>query len=305
MKALGLSFGRKMKNSEILVKQVLKRMEERGYETQFIRMLDLDIKDCSGCSACVGNLLGGGAGKCVLKDDFPIVEEAILEADALVVCAPIYVWAPSGLFKTICDRMGPSHDLAFRVNAVETAKAMGKEPAVDPRAFKRRAAAYLTVGGARTKNWTSLGLAQMYEIGSMGLDVVDAVNVYATMDYQHVIGDEKAMARMTAVGDHLADALETEGGLDKWYGDEGVCPVCHMDLLTILPEGNKVECPVCGIEGELNLIDGKISVEFSEAQQKRSRVNYDGKYEHYVEIRDSVASMQMIPDLAERLKAYE
>ena len=32
MKALGLSFGRKMQNSEIMVKQVLKQMEKRGFE---------------------------------------------------------------------------------------------------------------------------------------------------------------------------------------------------------------------------------------------------------------------------------
>jgi len=247
MKALGLSFGRKMQNSEIMVKQVLKQLEARGFETHFIRMLDLDIKPCKGCTACVGSLLSGGSGACIIKDDFHIVEEAILEADAIVVCAPIYVWAPSGLFKTICDRMGPSHDLAFRTNAVEIAKKMGKEPAVDPRAFKPRAAAYLTVGGARTKNWTSLGLPQMYEFGSMGLHVVDALNVYAAMDYEHILGNEEVMARLTEVGNHLADALETEGGLDKWYGDEGVCPVCHMDLLTILHDGNKVECPICGI----------------------------------------------------------
>ena len=305
MKALGLSFGRKMKNSEIMVKQVLKRMEERGYETQFIRMLDLDIKPCTGCSACVGGLLSGGGGRCVQKDDFHIVEEAIMECDALVVCAPVYVWAPCGLFKVICDRMGPSFDLAFRTAADEMAKAQGKESPIDPRFFKKRAAAYLSVGGARTKNWTSLGLPQLYEIGSMGLNVVDAVNVYATMDYEHVVGNEEVMERMTSVGDHLADALETEGGLDKWYGDEGVCPVCHMDLLTILPGGNKVECPICGIEGTLNIIDGKIEVEFSEAQQKRSRVNYDGKVEHFVEIRDSVATMKKFPDLKERLAAYK
>ena len=60
-----------------------------------------------------------------------------------------------------------------------------------------------------------------------------------------------------------------------------------------------------GMQKLLNLIDGKIAVEFSEAQQKRSRVNYDGKVEHFVEIRDSVATMKKIPDLNERLEAYK
>ena len=35
MKALGLSFGRKNRNSDIMVKQVLKQMKARGFEVEF------------------------------------------------------------------------------------------------------------------------------------------------------------------------------------------------------------------------------------------------------------------------------
>ena len=306
MKALGVSFGRKMQSCEVLVKQALKQLEARGYETQFIRMSELDIKYCTGCLACVIGQLGGGKGGCVLKDDLPILQEAIFEADAVIFAAPIYVWAPSGLFKTVCDRFGPAADLAFRTHARQVGEAMGKseEELVDKRAFKKRAAAYITAGGAKTKNWTSFGLASMYEVGSMGLNVVDAVNVYNIMASEHIISNKEVMDRMTAVGNHLADALETEGGLDKWYGDEGVCPVCHMDLLTILPEGNKVECPVCGIEGTLTVDDGKIHTHFSAEQQARSRLYFAGKEEHKNEIGYAAMHQEKIPNLQERLKDY-
>lgn len=309
MKALGISFGRKMHNSEIMVKQVLKQMEKRGFETNFIRAHDLDIKPCTGCTACVGSLLSGRNGACVLKDDLHILDEAILEADAVVVCAPVYVIAPCGLFKDVCDRMGPSHDLAFRVAARQIGEEKGLPEAqlVDKRAFKPRAAAILSIGGARTKHWTSLGLPQLYEITmSSGMHVVDAYNGYAAMDYEHIVGNEEAMARLTKMGDNLVDALTTEGGLDKWYGDEeGVCPVCHSDLLTILHDGNKVECPICGIQGTLTMEDGQFRATFTEAEKKRSRLHIGGKEEHHVEIRDSVFSMKKIPDLKERLEAYK
>ena len=306
MKALGLSFGRKMQNSEIMVKQVLKQMEKRGFESRFIRMLDLDIKDCVGCSACVGSLLSGGDGTCILKDDFPILEEALLESDAVVICAPIYVLAPSGLFKTVCDRMGPSHDIAFRKQAKEWAEAAGKPSPVDERAFKNRVCGILTSGGARTKNWTSFGIAQMYEFCSWGINVVDAYNAYAAMDYQHMVGNEKLMARMTAMGDHLADALEKEFDPDAWYGDEeGICPVCHMDMLTVLPGGDQVECPVCGIQGTLRLDEGVIKVDFPPENIAHSRCYFQGRQDHMEEIRDSIQTMKRFDNLQEMLEPYK
>ena len=306
MKALGLSFGRKMQNSEIMVKQVLKQTKKRGFETQFIRMLDLDIKDCVGCSACVGSLLSGGDGTCILKDDFPILEEALLESDVIVLSAPVYVLAPSGLFKTICDRMGPSHDIAFRKQAKEWAEAAGKPSPVDERCFKPRAVGLVSCGGARTKHWTSFGPASLYEFCSWGVTVVDVYNAYGMMDYQHVVGNQKVMDRMTAMGDHLADAMTTEGGLDKWYGDEeGICPICHMDMLTVIPGGDQVECPVCGIQGTLKLENGVIKVDFPPENQAHSRCYFQGRQDHMEEIRDSIGTMKRFDNLQEMLEPYK
>ena len=47
MKALGLSFGRKNRNSDIMVKQVLKQMKARGYEVEFINLNELNIQSCT------------------------------------------------------------------------------------------------------------------------------------------------------------------------------------------------------------------------------------------------------------------
>lgn len=308
MKALGISFGRKMQNSEIMVKQVLKQMEKRGFETSFIRACDLNIKPCTGCNACVMSLLAGKSGACVIKDDMKIIDEAIYEADAVVVCAPVYVLSPSGLFKTVCDRLSVSHDQAFRVHARELGEKQGlpEEQLVDKRFFKPRAAGLLSVGGAKTKNWTSFGYPSMFQITFSGWNVVDNYGAYNGMEYQHLVANEKLMTRMTKMGDNLADALSTEGGLDKWYGEEeGTCPVCHCDMLTILHDKGRVECPVCGIEGELTMKDGQINVAFSEEEQKRSRLKYPGKLEHYLEIKNAAANMKFLPDLQERLKDYK
>lgn len=309
---LGLSFGRKMSNCEVMVKEALMACEEAGCDVRFIRVDDLDIKPCTGCIACVIGLVSGrGKGDCVLKDEFHILDEAIMASDALIVASPTYVLSPTGTFKTVCDRIGPSHDITFRQSAYEAGTAAGKpaEKLPDPRSFNPRVAALISVGGAMTKNWLSFMLPTMYELTMpMGIDVVDLFEYHGAMAFEHVVGNLPVMERMTRVGQNIAQALkaETDAERTRWRGDqEGACPVCHCDLLTILHDGNKVECPVCGIEGRLDLSDGQLKAVFDEAQQKRSRLFNAGKLEHSTEIKTRAAGPGQIPDKARLLEKYK
>ena len=187
---LGLSFGRKMSNCDVMVKNALMECEKAGCEVRFIRVDELDIKDCTGCIACViGMVSGRGKGDCVLKDDFHILDEAIMECDALIVASPTYVLSPTGKFKTVCDRIGPSHDITFRQTAYDGGLAAGKplDKLPDERSFKPRVGALISVGGAMTKNWLAFMQPTMYEITlSMGIDVVDMYEYYGAMAFEHV-----------------------------------------------------------------------------------------------------------------------
>jgi len=73
MKLLGLSCGRRMQNTEVLVKGAMMAAEESGADVGMIRLLDLDIKPCSGCTLCVQSLRQGGPGKCSIKDDLDLI----------------------------------------------------------------------------------------------------------------------------------------------------------------------------------------------------------------------------------------
>jgi multimeric flavodoxin WrbA len=92
MKILGLTFGRKLSNTEILVKEALIGAEEMGVEVEIVRLMDLNIKPCTGCNACVISLFEkGGAGDCVIKDDdFKIIDDRILECDGITIGSPVY-----------------------------------------------------------------------------------------------------------------------------------------------------------------------------------------------------------------------
>lgn len=311
-KVLGLSFGRKMSNCDVMVKNALMACEQAGCEVRFIRVDELDIKDCTGCIACVvGMVSGRGKGDCVLKDDFHILDEAIMESDALIVASPTYVLSPTGKFKTVCDRIGPSHDITFRQSAYDGGLAAGKplDKLPDERSFKPRVGALIAVGGAMTKNWLAFMLPTMYEITmSMGIDVVDMYEYHGAMAFEHVVGNRPVMDRMTTLGQNIAEAVlaENEAARTAWRGDqEGVCPVCHCDQLTILHKDNTVECPVCGIEGSLSLVDGQIKVDFSEKEQKRSRLFYAGKLEHSTEIKTRAVGPGQIPNKAQLLEKYK
>lgn len=311
-KVLGIAFGRKMSNTDIMVKTALMECEKAGHDVRYIRADDLKIDDCTGCISCVvGMVSGQGKGGCPIKDDMAILDEALMECDALIVASPTYVMSPTGKFKTICDRIGPSHDISFRLEARKEGLAAGKDPdkLPDERSLKKRVGALISVGGAMTKNWLSFMLPTMYEITmSMGIDVVDMYEYYGAMAYEHVIINDEVMERMRQVGRNIADALaaETDEERTKWRGDdEGTCPVCHCDMLTVLHDGTGVECPVCGIRGELSVTDGKIHVEFSEAEQKRSRLFYAGKLEHSTEIKTKAVAPGGIPNKAELLAPYK
>lgn len=310
-KVLGLSFGRKMSNCEVMVKTALMECEKAGCEVTFIRVDDLDIQPCTGCIACViGMISGRGKGDCVIKDEFHILDEALMECDGLIVASPTYVLSPTGRFKTVCDRIGPSHDITFRQDTYDAGVAAGKpaDKLPDVRSFKPRVGALISVGGAMTKNWLSFMLPTMYEITmSMGIDVVDMAEYHGAMAYEHVVGNQPVMERMVQLGQHIAEAVACEDASSRtmWRGDsQGACPVCHCDMITILHDKKRVECPVCGIEGTIEMEGDNIKACFSEEQQKRSRLFYVGKLEHSTEIKTKAVGPGQIPNKAELLKRY-
>lgn len=310
-KVVGLSFGRAMSNTEILIKEALIECEAQGYDIEFLNCEKMDIKPCRGCCQCVVHLMMGTQdGECFQKDDFHIILEAIYSADAVIMGAPVYVLAPSGKFKDFCDRIGPGHDITFVMPAIEKGQKEQRDPSTYPdvRALKKRVGALVSVGGARTENWTSLGLPNLFEgTLSMGIDVIDKINYYGAMDYDSVIGRPDMIARAKKMGENICEALraQTEEERIQYRGDdEGCCPVCHERMLTITGKGKKVECPICGIEGELDIVDGELKASFSPEQILRSRLKEAGKWEHSNEIRNGAMTQIHVENLKEKKERY-
>ncbi len=310
-KVLGVSFGKKNSNCDVMVKHALMKCEAEGCEVAFIRADDLDVKNCTGCIACtIGIMAGFGRGYCTMHDDFDILDECIMQSDALVIACPAYETNVTGRYKTICDRIGPSHDISFRKVAYEERKAAGKpkEELPDERAFKKRSAALIAIGGAMTENWIAMTLPSMFEFTfSLGIDVVDTVEYYGAMAYENVVGNQKMMDRMTKVGEHILESLnaETEEERIRWRGDEeGMCPVCHTRLLQVSHDAKSVDCVVCGSHGTFSIEDGKLCVHYTQEEMDRSRLRWGGKLEHSTEIKTKAAPRGTIKNLKELKQPY-
>lgn len=279
-KVLGINFGRVNGNCKTLLKASLDAAKEAGAEIEIIDVIKLEIKPCIGCGSCSRVLQSGkGQIQCCQKDDFEMLSDKVLEADAMIVAAPVYVLAPTGQLKNFVDRFGPAHDKAYMLFENELRKDTGGDE-LNPNCLKRHLVSYISVGGATTPHWVSYGLAGMNLFGmSLNMKVVDQLDAYGAYvpdNRQRLIEESKR------IGTRMVEAMDLKNSEITWESEPGVCPVCHCKEMT-LNGTTTVCCPVCGIYGTLKVDGDQVSVEFSEEEQNRSRLKFSGVLEHQVE----------------------
>lgn len=292
MKILGVSFGKKNANTDILVKEALFGCREADADAQieFVNTCNMNIGRCRGCGACSMQLEKGKDNVCIFQDDFQALEEKVREADCLIIGAPVYVLQPVGQFKDFVDRFSCRHDYSA-ITWVLDKRRSGELPG-DPEAFpmerlKKRTVSYISVGGASTDNWTSMGTASLHLFGFPPMmKVMGNYNANSMGTIGNPLLDEKLISDMHEMGKRTVEGYNNDSVefFQPESKPEGICPVCHQRLLTINPGTTKVECPVCGIEGILSIQNGAIKVDFSEKQRMRARGTFAGLREHTEEI---------------------
>lgn len=289
MKVLGVSFGRKNKNCDILVKQALFAAQEAGAEVKFINTMNMKISHCTGCGACSKLRDQGKQIKCVaIKDDYLELENEILNADGIIVAAPVYSIAPTGQLKNYIDRFGAAHDRAAALAEQEKRIKAGAEELLDPRVLADKYVAYISVGGAKTPDWVSMGLPNMHMFGmSTVMKTVGQIDAYNMGTIVNPVLEDELMEQTAKLGKHLAESIGKPYDQVEWMGEEGACPVCHNSIITV-GKTTDVQCPLCGINGKLSIENGEVKVTFSEKEQNRARNTLEGLTEHYHEIQGFV-----------------
>lgn len=309
MKLLGLACGRKMGNSEIMLKEALMAAEVLGIKVEIIRLVDLDIKPCMHCLQCPWNPKGPNG--CIHKDDAPFLWDKIMECDGLIISSPVYTLTPPALLLNIRDRiLGPKADIAF----IDEYKKAGnkdirfnRQAFVDERIFKARAGGFISIGGAPYIDWVTLAIPLLYTLTfSMQVEIIDQIQLTGVGAPGAVLLKEEALDRARKLGLNVAKSMGKSREEMKFLAeDQGICPSCHLKLFAIM-ENNEIMCPICGIKGKLEVNDGKVSFFFSEEERKKSRLTIEGKRIHFYEILDVFKDFQKrANEVPEKLKKYE
>ena len=82
-----------------MVDEMIKGAEENGHECEMIYLVDLNIKDCTGCMGCQDK------GACVFQDDIEKIEEAIKISDLIIWASPTHWANVSGLMLKVFERL--------------------------------------------------------------------------------------------------------------------------------------------------------------------------------------------------------
>ncbi len=292
MNILGISFGKKNANTDILVKEALygARAAAPDAKISFVNTVGLNIGRCRGCGACSTMLERGKDNDCVYKDDFQMLEEKVREADCIILGAPVYVLQPVGQFKDFVDRFSCRHDysaITWVLDKRRKGELPGNAEDYPMERLKKRTVSYISVGGASTENWTSMGTATLHLFGFPPMmKVMGNYNANSMGTIGNPYLDDRLIADMHEMGKRTVEGYldDTVPFFQPEGKPEGVCPVCHQRLVTILPGTTKVECPVCGIEGDLTIENGAVKIVYPKAQQERARGTFRGLREHTTEI---------------------
>jgi multimeric flavodoxin WrbA len=301
MKILGISAGTRDGNNDSMCKEALKGAKEAGAEIEFIRLLDLDIKHCTGCIVCVKTLMSGQGGLCSLKDDFDWLRDRILDADGVIFSVPIFEKGALGVFRTVLDRFGPRMDRANNVIGTKIARANGgKEP--DQRILENKAISYMALGGSE---WTTRVQCD--------LELLSLVTMWKTINNEvfdwstNILLDDKRIEKINEIGKNLAKAAaDIENS--KYLGDSGICPHCHSRNFYLNNNSNEAICCLCGIVGEIKSENGKISFKFPEEQILHAHNTMEGKYIHVDDIKNTVdilTDMKKSDIYKDRIKKYK
>ena len=118
---LGICGSPRKQATEYVLGEALKKMEEKGYETEIFTVRGKDIGPCKNCDYCLRKK------ECLLKDDMYELYPLFKDAKAIIMATPIYNGGVSAQIKSVMDRTraAAAVDIDFLKHKVGMAIAVG------------------------------------------------------------------------------------------------------------------------------------------------------------------------------------
>ena len=307
MKVLGISAGREVSNSEILLKAALKAVEGEGHEVAFARLHDYDIKACTGCEVCTWLGRSGKPMRCKYnwdEDDFYSLMQQVDECQGLILAAPAYHLLPPGLLGVLVNRLH-----GFGYSASQANKRAG-----DPKL--RRAVATIGVAGS---DWNSLQVPVLNfyatELICSQMNLVDQLFTTGVPALGNVAIKPDVLERAALLGKRLASQLGDSGPVEYLGDRPEACPICHSDILVF--KNGRLSCAICDVAGDPEIDEnGKIKKIRWDGGIEVSRFSMFGGKKHDEAMGDAVKKTQkmgyvfteedkrIIKETRERINSY-
>ncbi len=203
-------------NCQYMLEESLKAAEETGpVETELVHLQDYRIEYCIGCEGCLSRVhrLQKEVGfdvmpvpvkeyNCGIKDDMEILHKKMLEADGIILAAPVYIATVPGQVKTFIDRSRTFvHDYRLR----------GKAAAPLTVAFYRNAGEDTTLQ-MMTISLLAIGLS-VVAFGASTVSTKEGVGILVKETRFAVKEDLLGMTAVKGVGSQVAQvALSMKAG---------------------------------------------------------------------------------------------
>ena len=312
MKLVGLSGGRPMGNSEVLLKEAMMGAEEvvSGLEVEVIRLQYLTIKPCIGCWVCADPKRQNKEWRCInhKKDHMAYLAEKLSDANGVILSCPAYAMTVPGMIFNLRDRLAGA-----RRNFEN----------------KQKVGGYIVVGGS---DWVNLCLPLMPTMFTDVMKTVDRMVLPFTAALGQAVLNIEAMKRAKKLGRNIGKAMLMPYEKVKYLGEgmkvsdaevkflceamelpidwikgvvreEDHCPICHSNLLHIY--GNQVQCAICDIKGTIKLEGNKLLVNYSEEELQKARLGHLEKVRHaHIVDHSSKIYAQKKDEIIEKLKKY-
>ncbi len=89
---------RKNGNTELLLKETVKSIEDAGHTVKTFYLNVMNIKPCQDCGGC------NETGICIFEDDMFQIYDAIRSADRIILASPIFFFSVTAQLKLMIDR---------------------------------------------------------------------------------------------------------------------------------------------------------------------------------------------------------